>query len=94
MQPACDNALTIVSRMRPHPIFLLILAAAQLCAAAFGSQAQTAPSSLVLTGGTVIDVNDWGRSANDLPNAVVIIRETGSRMWAPRPRCRFPRARA
>jgi Amidohydrolase family len=30
---------------------------------------------LVLTGGTVIDVTNWGDSARDLPNAVVIIRD-------------------
>ncbi|HZP03746.1 MAG TPA: amidohydrolase family protein [Terracidiphilus sp.] len=30
---------------------------------------------LVLTGGTVIDVTNWGDSAHDLPNAVVIIRD-------------------
>jgi hypothetical protein len=30
---------------------------------------------LVLTGGTLIDVTDWGHSARDLQNAVVIIRE-------------------
>jgi hypothetical protein len=35
----------------------------------------TAPVPLVLTGGTVIDVSNWGRSARDLQNAVVIIRE-------------------
>lgn len=29
---------------------------------------------LVLTGGTVIDVTDWGNSAHDLKNAVVIVR--------------------
>jgi hypothetical protein len=34
-----------------------------------------APVPLVLTGGTVIDVTDWGRSARDLQGAVVIIRE-------------------
>jgi hypothetical protein len=33
------------------------------------------PVPLVLTGGTVIDVSDWGRSARDLQNSVVIIRE-------------------
>jgi hypothetical protein len=61
--------------MRPHPIILLILAGALLCARAFGSQAQPAPPPpLVLTGGTVIDVSDWGSSANDLANAVVIIQ--------------------
>jgi hypothetical protein len=30
---------------------------------------------LVLTGGTLIDVTDWGRSARDVQNAVVIIRD-------------------
>jgi hypothetical protein len=40
---------------------------------------------LVLVGGTVVDVTDWGHSAKDLPDAVVVIRdgrvaEVGSRM--------------
>ena len=40
---------------------------------------------LVLAGGTVVDVTDWGRSAKDLPDAVVILRDgritdVGSRM--------------
>jgi Amidohydrolase family len=30
---------------------------------------------LVLAGGTVIDVGDWGRSARDIPDAIVVIRE-------------------
>lgn len=30
---------------------------------------------LVLTGGTVIDVSNWGDSARDLPNAVVLVRD-------------------
>jgi hypothetical protein len=30
---------------------------------------------LVLAGGTVVDVSDWGRSAKDLPDAVVVVRE-------------------
>jgi len=33
------------------------------------------PVPLVLTGGTLIDVTDWGHSARDIQNAVVIIRE-------------------
>jgi hypothetical protein len=36
-------------------------------------QAEPAPP-LVLTGGTLVDVTDWGHSARDLPNAVVIIQ--------------------
>jgi hypothetical protein len=40
---------------------------------------------LVLAGGTVVDVSDWGHSAKDLPDAIVVIRdgriaEVGSRM--------------
>ena len=40
---------------------------------------------LVLAGGTVVDVRDWGQSANDLPDAIVIVRDgritdVGSRM--------------
>jgi hypothetical protein len=45
------------------------------------------PSSvpLVLTGGTVVDVTEWGGSAKDLPDAIVIVRDgritdVGSRM--------------
>ncbi|HKF50621.1 MAG TPA: amidohydrolase family protein [Terracidiphilus sp.] len=33
-----------------------------------------APAPLALTGGTVVDVTDWGRSANDIVNAVVIVQ--------------------
>jgi hypothetical protein len=40
---------------------------------------------LVLAGGTVVDVTDWGRSAKDLPDAIVVMRDgrvtdVGSRM--------------
>jgi len=40
---------------------------------------------LVLAGGTVVDVTDWGHSAKDLPDAIVILRDgritdVGSRM--------------
>jgi Amidohydrolase family len=42
------------------------------------SQTQTAkpilPLPLVLAGGTVIDVSQWGDSANDLPDAVIFIQ--------------------
>ena len=30
---------------------------------------------LVLAGGTVVDVTEWGASAKDLPDAIVIIRD-------------------
>ncbi len=63
-----------------------------LAAFAAGAHAQSAlapklsPSaSLVLAGGTVVDVSEWGGSAKDLPDAVVVLRdgritEVGSRM--------------
>jgi hypothetical protein len=37
--------------------------------------AKPAPGVLALVGGTVVDVSDWGRSAKDLPDAVVLVRE-------------------
>ncbi|HTX76439.1 MAG TPA: amidohydrolase family protein [Terracidiphilus sp.] len=60
--------------MRPDRIFLLVVAGALLCARAIGLQAPVPQAPIVLTGGTVIDVTNWGRSANDLANAVVIIQ--------------------
>src|SRR5260370_5775342 len=33
------------------------------------------PPPLVLAGGTVIDVTDWCRSANDIQHAIVFIRD-------------------
>jgi hypothetical protein len=56
-------------------------AAMALSAALFMGPAQASaqtknnPPVLVLTGGTVVDVSDWGHSAKDLANAVVVIRE-------------------
>jgi hypothetical protein len=43
------------------------------------------PAPLVLAGGTVVDVTNWGRSANDLKDAVVVVHDgritdVGSRM--------------
>jgi hypothetical protein len=45
-----------------------------LAAAQPGQAAAPAPPPLVLTGGTVIDVTNWGDSANDLQDATVIVR--------------------
>jgi hypothetical protein len=63
-----------------------------LAVQAVGTRAQSSLASklspaapLVLVGGTVVDVRDWGGSAKDLPDAVVVLRdgriaEVGSRM--------------
>jgi hypothetical protein len=39
------------------------------------SESQAPPVPLVLAGGTVVDLTDWGRSARDIPDAIVVIRE-------------------
>lgn len=46
------------------------------------------PPPLVLVGGTIIDVTDWGHSANDIPDAVVYIRD--GRVLAVGPRSALP----
>jgi amidohydrolase family protein len=43
---------------------------------------------LVLAGGTIIDVTDWGRSANDIQDAIVYIRD--GRILAVGPRAALP----
>lgn len=51
--------------------FLLLLLVGWLCCA-HAARPQSAP--LVLSGGTVVDVTNWGRSAADLTNAVVVVQ--------------------
>ncbi len=54
---------------------VLALGAAQ-GQAPFPAQPRTAPSiPLVLAGGTLIDVTDWGHSAKDLTDAIIVIRD-------------------
>ncbi len=50
------------------------LAGAHPASPAVSGPPPQAQPPLVLTGGTVVDVTDWGDSANDLHNAVVIVR--------------------
>jgi len=77
--------------MRPIRLLLLLGATVSFLAAPLAwPQAPFAPRvvpsiPLVLAGGTVVDLTDWGRSAKDLPDAIVIIRDgritnVGSRM--------------
>jgi hypothetical protein len=76
--------------MRPSRLLFLGAAASLLAAPFAWPQAPFAPKAapsvpLVLAGGTVVDVTDWGHSAKDLPDAVVVIRDgritnVGSRM--------------
>jgi hypothetical protein len=51
----------------------------------------TSPAPLALVGGTVIDVSNWGRSAEDMSNTTVIVRgnriaEVGPRITVPIPK--------
>jgi hypothetical protein len=75
--------------LRSFPVWIAALIAAGVFA---WPQAPTQPSNaLVLAGGTVLDVSDWGRSARDLPDAVVILSESkilavGSREDVPIPK--------
>lgn len=77
--------LLATARLRNCAAFALLFAsAASLLAEAHGrntqpqNQSSTSPGlyiPIVLVGGTVIDLTDWGRSAHDLHDAVVIIRD-------------------
>jgi predicted amidohydrolase YtcJ len=86
----CDNRRKTEFPMRPSRLLFLGAAVSFLAAPLAWPQAPFAPKAapsvpLVLAGGTVVDVTDWGHSAKDLPDAVVIIRDgritnVGSRM--------------
>jgi Amidohydrolase family len=73
----CDNPDKNDYFMRLNRFFPALLLVGSLFAAlAAHPQPESAlPAPLVLTGGTVIDLTNWGHSARDLTNAVVIIRE-------------------
>jgi hypothetical protein len=71
--------------------FLLWICAASPAAVAASSQAPPPPAPLVLAGGTVVDVTDWGRSARDLQDAIVIVEngritDVGPRASVPIPK--------
>jgi hypothetical protein len=72
-------------------LFLLWICAAFPVTLLASSQAPPAPAPLVLAGGTVIDVTDWGRSAKDQQDAIVIVQnghitDVGSRADVPIPK--------
>ena len=87
----CDNPENTVLRMQTLRIFLAWMVVPLLAGIPAWPQNPPPiiplPSSstpLVLEGGTVVDVTDWGRSARDQRDAVVIVRdgrisEVGSR---------------
>jgi hypothetical protein len=74
--------------MRVERLFLL-----WICGVLLGPASCLAQVSvpLVLAGGTVVDVTDWGHSAKDLTDAIVIVRDghitdVGSRIAVPIPK--------
>ena len=52
-----------------------ILALSQAQVPVVGKAPNALPDILVLSGGTVVDVTEWGHSAKDLQDAVVIVRD-------------------
>jgi hypothetical protein len=88
--PLCDNSKKTAFSMRASAHLLLGTIGLVLAAHLAWPQAPFAPRNpssvpLVLTGGTVVDVTEWGGSAKDLPDAIVIVRDgritdVGSRM--------------
>lgn len=67
----CDNRRQTIFPMRLLRICLAWVGGLSLLCASVWAQ----PVELVLAGGTVVDVSAWGRSARDLPDAVVVITE-------------------
>lgn len=77
------------SRLLPACLVISLLTG--IWAVAQVSQVPPAPVPLVLAGGTVVDVTNWGRSAKDLTDAIVVINEgkivaVGSRADVPIPK--------
>src|SRR5580692_100817 len=73
----CDNPLQADFFMRVDRFFLMFACGLALASASAWPQAESLvpPVPLVLAGGTVVDLTDWGRSARDIPDAIVVIRE-------------------
>ncbi len=81
-KPLCDNPQQASLNMQSHTKAFLCLLGAVLASACAWPQAgfpvaSNAPASipLVLVGGTLVDVTNWGHSARDLQDSVVVVHE-------------------
>ena len=52
---------------------------------------QAEPAPLVLAGGTIVDVSNWGHSARDIPDAIVVIQEGKISEAGPRSQVSIPK---
>ena len=98
MEPVCDNPQKTDLLMRPYCSFLAWIVGWALAVSLSWAQTQLpagsepmASAPLVLAGGTVVDLTNWGRSAKDLQDAIVIVNEgqvveVGSRADVPIPK--------
>ncbi len=84
------SRLPVVSPSRCLAVLALV-SGSFACASQNQPAKPALPPSLVLAGGTLIDVTDWGRSANDIPDSVIFIRDgrilsVGTRATLPIPK--------
>jgi hypothetical protein len=72
--PLCDNPQQIDFSMRTYCLLAVLICVAAFAPVAAHPQVEPA-APLVLTGGTVVDVSNWGHSARDVPDSIVVIQE-------------------
>ncbi len=70
----CDNPQQAVFPMRLGRLVLVWMCGAAL-ACAVAAQPPLQSPVMALAGGTLIDVTEWGHSAKDIPDAVVLVRD-------------------
>ncbi len=76
LYPVCDNPQKTGSLMRlDRSVAVWISGFVFACALGWSQAPPQASTSLVLAGGTIVDVTNWGRSAKDQLDAVVIVRD-------------------
>jgi hypothetical protein len=100
IKPLCDNPHQTQSTMRLVRDLAIGLCGVTLAGVLAWAQVQTStipkppiatPNILVLSGGTVVDVTEWGHSAKDLQDSIVIVRDgritdVGPRISVPIPK--------